>query len=86
MEVEAILMLSTEFKMLLRVGMLEFGHSQPHPRSRSASVSTFPKLLYIAAERPNAMKSTCTSRRDCNLAEESFVCLGLFLISNLIQV
>lgn len=51
-----------------------------------SSVSTFQKPLGLAVERLNGMHSTCNSHRDFSLAEESFVFLGLFLLSNLIRV
>lgn len=46
MKVETILMLSTQFKMLPLLGMLEFGCSELHPGSCLSSVSTFLKLYY----------------------------------------
>ena len=49
-------------------------------------MDTFPKLLGLAVERLKAMHLTCNSHIDFSLTEESSILLGLFLISNLIQV
>ena len=66
--------------------VLEFGCSERHPGSCLSSVGTFQKLLGLAVERLNGVHSTCNSHGDLSLVEESFVFLGLFLLSNSIRV
>lgn len=66
--------------------MSEFGYSTWHPGSGLSSAATFPKLFGLAAEELRAMSSTCSSHTDFSLAEERFVFLGPFLISNSIPV